>query len=190
LADEIILQDLLSRGQKERDQGRDLPADALCADQPDLAGELQRRIDAFKLIERCLRGAPIEPADPTAPTRTTPTDGKPASQRLRCPHCHNLIQLADGHSEEVLFPACGHAFLTREARPIVSATPMRALGKFQLLERVRVGGFGAIWKARDNTLERIVALKIPHSSLLTAADELERFQREVSARRRTGSWRG
>jgi serine/threonine protein kinase len=80
-----------------------------------------------------------------------------------------------------LCPACGTAFRTREARPTVSATPMQPLGKFALLERVGVGGFGAVWKARDTTLDRIVALKIPHSGLLTTAAELERFQREARA---------
>jgi WD40 repeat protein/tRNA A-37 threonylcarbamoyl transferase component Bud32 len=81
----------------------------------------------------------------------------------------------------VLCPACGTVFRAIEARPTVSAAPARPLGKFQLLERVGVGGFGAVWKARDTTLDRIVALKIPHTGLLTAAAELERFQREARA---------
>jgi serine/threonine-protein kinase len=58
---------------------------------------------------------------------------------------------------------------------------MRPLGKFQLLERVGLGAFGAVWKARDTELDRIVALKIPHSGLLTEDQELERFHREARA---------
>jgi hypothetical protein len=58
---------------------------------------------------------------------------------------------------------------------------MRPLGKFQLLERVGVGAFGAVWRARDMELDRIVALKIPHASLLTSAADLERFHREARA---------
>src|SRR5262249_41059673 len=69
----------------------------------------------------------------------------------------------------------------RDARPTNSTAPMRPLGKFQLLERVGVGAFGAVWKARDTTLDRIVALKIPHSGLLAEAEEFERFQREARA---------
>jgi tRNA A-37 threonylcarbamoyl transferase component Bud32 len=179
MADESALQDRLSRWQKERDQGVELPAEVLCADRPDLVADLQRRIAAVRQLEHIAQQAATQaevPARPKAP----PADSTP-SQRVRCPHCHNPIQLSDGHSDEVLCPACGHAFQTSEARPTVSATPMRALGKFQLLERVGVGGFGAVWKARDTTLDRIVALKIPHSGLLTAADELERFQREARA---------
>ena len=58
---------------------------------------------------------------------------------------------------------------------------MKRLGKFQLLERLGLGAFGAVWKARDTELDRIVALKIPHNGLLTAAEERERFQREARA---------
>ncbi len=112
---------------------------------------------------------------------TTAGDSTPLSQRFRCPHCHNPIQLADDHADDVLCPACGSSFRLREARQTQSAAPMRPLGKFQLLERVGVGGFGAVWKARDATLDRVVALKIPHSGLLTAEEELERFQREARA---------
>ncbi|HKI36343.1 MAG TPA: protein kinase [Gemmataceae bacterium] len=121
------------------------------------------------------------PTQPAAPPQAPPTNGTPPSQRVRCPHCHNPIQLADDHSDEVLCPACGHTFRLGEGRRTTSAAPMRPLGKFQLLERVGVGGFGAVWKARDTTLDRTVALKIPHSGLLTSADELERFQREARA---------
>jgi serine/threonine protein kinase/tetratricopeptide (TPR) repeat protein len=105
----------------------------------------------------------------------------PQTRRFRCPHCHNPIQLADDHFDEVLCPACGSSFRVREAKETASATPMRPLGKFQLLERIGVGGFGAVWRARDTTLDRIVALKIPHAGLLTAEEQLERFQREARA---------
>src|SRR5439155_13321107 len=146
-----------------------------------------------------VRGEPAMPDLPPRPSQTLPVNpggadvtrthpdeppashSTPPSQRLRCPHCHNPLHLADGHSDEVLCPACGTGFRAREARQTVSAGPMRPLGKFQLLERVGVGGFGAVWKARDTTLDRTVALKIPHSGLLTASSDLERFQREARA---------
>src|SRR5262249_15321801 len=124
-----------------------------------------------------LASTPAPSARPEKPA----ADSTPVTQRFRCPHCHNPIQLADDHSDEVLCPACGSSFRVREAKQTVSAAPMRPLGKFQLLERIGVGGFGAVWRARDTTLDRIVALKIPHSGVLTAAEELERFQREARA---------
>jgi WD40 repeat protein len=105
----------------------------------------------------------------------------PPVNRLRCPHCHNPIELADDHHDEVLCPGCGSSFKIRDARPTSTTTPSRSLGKFQLLDRVGVGAFGAVWRARDTELDRIVALKIPHSGLVTADEELARFQREARA---------
>jgi tRNA A-37 threonylcarbamoyl transferase component Bud32 len=105
----------------------------------------------------------------------------PHAGRLRCPHCHNPIRLSGDHSKEVLCPGCGGTFEVRDARPTHSTDPSRPLGKFQLLARVGVGAFGAVWKARDTTLDRVVALKIPHTGLLTADEDRQRFEREARA---------
>ena len=115
------------------------------------------------------------PGDVPASSGVTPTN------RVRCPHCHNPIQLSDNGSEEVLCPGCGSSFRIREATQTSTAAPMRQLGKFQLLDRVGLGAFGAVWRARDTELDRIVALKIPHTGLLTAQTDLERFHREARA---------
>src|SRR6516162_6920557 len=115
------------------------------------------------------------PGDVPASSGVTPTN------RVRCPHCHNPIQLSDNGSEEVLCPGCGSSFRIREATQTSTAAPMRQLGKFQLLDRVGLGAFGAVWRARDTELDRIVALKIPHTGLLTNETDLERFHREARA---------
>src|SRR5215469_13940362 len=100
---------------------------------------------------------------------------------LRCPHCHNPIQLADELGEEVLCPGCGGSFRVCDARFTDTASATRPLGRFQLLERVGQGAFGAVWKARDTSLDRIVALKVLHSGLGTDDQEMQRFQREARA---------
>jgi WD40 repeat protein/serine/threonine protein kinase len=111
------------------------------------------------------------------------TGCKPRAQvrQFRCPHCHNPLRLVDDHSEEVLCPGCGSSFQAREAHDTDTASASRRLGKFQLLERVGVGASGAVWKARDTELGRVVALKIPHTGLLTADEDRERFHREARA---------
>ena len=121
-------------------------------------------------------------ADPkkTLTAETRPTDA-PTGTRFRCPHCHNPIQLSDNKSDEVLCPACGSSFRVHEARQTTTTGPMRPLGRFRLLERVGLGAFGAVWRARDTELDRIVALKIPHTGLLTGKEDLERFHREARA---------
>jgi WD40 repeat protein/tRNA A-37 threonylcarbamoyl transferase component Bud32 len=114
-------------------------------------------------------------------TSPAPTEGAPQGHKVRCPHCQNPILLTDEQPDEILCPGCGNSFRLREARHTTTAAGSRPLGKFVLLERVGAGAFGAVWKARDTELDRIVALKIPHAGLLTEADELERFHREARA---------
>jgi tetratricopeptide (TPR) repeat protein/tRNA A-37 threonylcarbamoyl transferase component Bud32 len=91
------------------------------------------------------------------------------------------MELSDHRPEEVLCPGCGSSFQVQDARGTDTTRGMRPLGKFQLLNRVGVGAFGAVWRARDTELDRIVALKIPHSGLLARSLELMRFQREARA---------
>jgi serine/threonine protein kinase len=131
------------------------------------------------LATTALSAAPV-PLPPLAPSAEEPTLSRPV-QTLRCPHCHNPITLADDHPDEVLCPGCGSSFRVRDARHTDTRSGSRQVGKFRLLERVGVGAFGAVWRARDTQLDREVALKIPHTGLLAEPAEQERFQREARA---------
>src|SRR5690349_14176849 len=85
----------------------------------------------------------------------------------------------DSHAADaVLCPACGSTFRLADTDLTNTNPPMRQLGKFQLLERVGLGAFGAVWKARDTELDRLVALKMPHAGLLSSVEGAERFYRE------------
>ena len=55
----------------------------------------------------------------------------------------------------------------------------RRLGKFQLLEKVGEGAFGAVWRALDVQLNRTVALKIPQAHLIENHEDVERFYTEA-----------
>src|SRR5262249_31398631 len=102
------------------------------------------------------------------------------AHNIRCPHCHSPIRLVDDRPDEVLCPGCGSSFRVRDARQTTSTEGMR-LGKFQLLERIGLGSFGAVWRARDTDLDRVVALKLLHSGLLSSAGDLARFNAEARA---------
>jgi len=121
------------------------------------------------------------PTTGRSPRGLPPSSAATQTRRVRCPNCHNPIELSDDQSDEVLCPGCGSSFRIREATQTSTTAPMRQLGKFQLLDRVGLGAFGAVWRARDTELDRIVALKIPHTGLLTNETDLERFHREARA---------
>jgi len=55
-----------------------------------------------------------------------------------------------------------------------------AFSKFVILDRIGAGGMGAIYKARDDTLNRIVVLKVLNSQF-DPAHSLVRFQNEAKA---------
>jgi serine/threonine protein kinase len=44
-----------------------------------------------------------------------------------------------------------------------------------------MGAFGAVWRARDPQLDRLVAVKLLHPGLVNSAADRERFQREARA---------
>src|SRR5262249_28186702 len=57
----------------------------------------------------------------------------------------------------------------------------RTLGKFQLIEMLGAGSFGAVYKARDTELGRDVAIHMPSGGSLGTAEERHRFLREAKS---------
>jgi len=65
--------------------------------------------------------------------------------------------------------------------PSYSIREGERFGNYRLIEKIGSGGMGAVYKARDPTLDRLVALKVilPGHELTTA--QIERFTREARA---------
>ena len=55
----------------------------------------------------------------------------------------------------------------------------RSLSHYRLLERIGEGGMGAVWRAFDTRLEREIALKFLHASLIEDEQWLARFRYEA-----------
>src|SRR5262245_37909564 len=58
-------------------------------------------------------------------------------------------------------------------------SPGTRLGPYEILSPIGSGGMGEVWKARDTTLGREVALKFLPESFAADPDRLARFQREA-----------
>ena len=67
---------------------------------------------------------------------------------------------------------------------ISSAPGDRIAGRYTLLGLLGVGGMGSVYRARDEELEEVVALKVLRQDLVNEPGMLERFRREVKLARR------
>jgi WD40 repeat protein/tRNA A-37 threonylcarbamoyl transferase component Bud32 len=102
---------------------------------------------------------------------------------LVCPHCHHPIELVTAEAPEVVCPSCGSSVQLANAGTTLGTDHGERtyqIGRFTVLQLVGQGAFGAVYKARDTSLDRIVALKVPRSSNLPQAGPArDRFLREA-----------
>ena len=86
---------------------------------------------------------------------------------IRCPHCQHPVELLANQPGEddplAGCPSCGSQLDLDGEVATSSREPIMAVGHFELLERVGSGHFGDVWKAHDQSLDRIVAVKIPRT---------------------------
>ena len=132
---------------------------------PDLKPELVEELRGLQLIESARRRV------------TEETVTSQHGLHIRCPHCHNSVELIEEtHLSDVRCSSCGSAFGLAEDNWTLQTGTL--LGQFEVLNKLGVGAFGSVWSARDTTLDRLVAIKIPHKGQFDP-DEAERFIREA-----------
>lgn len=151
-------------------------ARAVIRGNPDLMPELAHELRKAQLVRRARRQAQGK-ADPIAvfsPERAT------CSFQLRCPHCHHPIEvLMDTATAGIVCASCGSSLrVFGDEADVQASSADQIAARFELIERIGVGAFGTVWKARDLRLDRLVALKLPRFGQ-AAAEDIEKFAREA-----------
>ncbi|HET9712898.1 MAG TPA: serine/threonine-protein kinase, partial [Pyrinomonadaceae bacterium] len=63
----------------------------------------------------------------------------------------------------------------------MQAIPVETIAHYRIIEPIGAGGMGAVYKAYDNTLQRVVALKILPPEYVAQQDRRRRFFQEARA---------
>jgi serine/threonine protein kinase len=88
----------------------------------------------------------------------------------------------DGSPTELAKQLVADGLLPRwQAQMLLSGRDRFFLGKYKLLDHIGQGGMGAVLKAEQQPIGRVVAIKVMAEKLVEDVDALARFRREIQA---------
>lgn len=124
------------------------------------------------LVERLFGETRALPRDKRAAHLDTTCHGQPELRR----QIESLLQENERLSG---FPAS--SVEPTESQSTLSPSPAPRFGRYVVLEQLGAGGMGVVYRARDERLQRIVAIKVLNAGLLTSSEARSHFRREALA---------
>jgi predicted Zn finger-like uncharacterized protein len=115
--------------------------------------------------------------------RTYSVDGSIVGRKGRCKNCGQFFALTPSSEITAQAPGSSDALASGPPPSSWSATaPLpEKIGRFHIKQRLGAGACGTVYRAFDPTLDRGVALKVPHPEFQRDAKAIERFLREAKA---------
>jgi len=106
-----------------------------------------------------------------------------AKRPAKCPQCGKELEYESAVAGSIVCPNC-HATLKAPGQVVPRPRPGdpligQSLGEFEIVELLGRGGMGAVYKAQQASLDRLVALKVLPKRLAADASFVERFSREA-----------
>lgn len=193
------VEELLADWELSRLDGRELSAEELARECPELLEKLQEGIAALKRTSWVLEDIPNEPdsSDNLDPSQPLPESSLCAEEFASIVEESGVLPRADlsqlidlCREESTLDSASGLATrlvergaLTRyQAHTLLTGSddPLM-LDRYIILDLIGAGGMGLVFKALHRSMERVVAIKILPPGAIDSPAKAERFRREIKA---------